>query len=233
MSSADIPILLVEPDPLVGEMLPAALRLHRKELRPVVVPDAATALQLAPTADFRLILCALELPAPEDGVALLAHLAELLPSTPRLVLTEGSRAALAALIDLEVAVVTRPPDMDHLLRRVDQLLDERGGSLVRGIRLEGLLQMLRGERTSCRILARARDGEGRLVLADGRLVHAETARAQGVEALFEILRWPEPLVRIVPGETAERTVEGDLEGLLLRFYVEADHRRREAEGGLG
>lgn len=225
-----LPVLVVEPDPLIGEILAGALRLHRVPLEPTTAGGVAGALELAREADFRLIVCELELPTPGEGAQLIRRLGELLPGIPVLVLTSGSQAALAALLDLEVAVVTKPPDMDHLLRRVDQLLDLHGDSRVRGIRLEGLLQVLEAERKSCRIVVQARQGEAHLGLVTGRLVHAETARERGTTALFEALRWPDPVLRIRDGEPSERTIEAPLEGLLLRFYVESDHARHAAEG---
>jgi|CXWL01.1.fsa_nt_gi DNA-binding response OmpR family regulator len=236
MASAEIPILLVEPEPLVREMLQAALRLHRGHLAPVAAAGPQEALRLAAQAEFKLVVSEMEIPTPAEGHRLLRRLAEMLPGTPILALTEGSRAALSALIDLDVAVVTKPTDMDHLLRRVDELLDRQTGSFVRGISLEGLLQVLKAERKTCRVVVQGRDAGGLLVDARlgfiaGRLVHAETTVARGPAALFEALGWREPVLRIGAGDTEERTIEADLDSLLLRFCVEIDHRRHEAEGG--
>lgn len=231
MASAEIPVLLVEPDPLVREMLQAALRIHRANLAPVATDDPQQALRLARETEFRLIVSEAEVPTPEEGQRFFHRLAEALPETPILALTEGSRAALSVLIELDLAVVTKPLDMDHLLRRVDQLLEQRSVSRVRGIGLESLLQVLKAERKTCRIAVQCHGNRGRLGLQEGRLVHAETARASGIAALFETLGWREPVLRIVNGDTVERTIEIDLDSLLLRFCVESDHQRREAEGG--
>lgn len=232
MPSTDVPVLLVEPDLLLSEMLQAALRLHRTGLDPMIARSPREALELAGQHEFQLVLSEVALPTPGDGQRLVRGLNELLPMTPILVLFDGPATALASLLDLDVTVVTKPPDMDHLLWRVDQLLERSGGSLVRGISLEGLLQMLEAERKTCRVVVSARGDEGRLWLVGGRLVHAETASASGVEALFETLSWATPVLRIVSGRATERTVEADLQSLLLQFCVEADHRRRDGDGGL-
>ncbi|MDX1999372.1 MAG: response regulator [Thermoanaerobaculia bacterium] len=233
MPSDQIPVLLVEPDPLMREMLQATLRLHGGHFAPVAAGGVQEALFLAPQAAFRLVVCTLELPTAAEGGQLLRRLAEILPGAPLLALTEGSRGALSALIELDAAVVLKPLDIDHLLRRVDALLERQGDSHVRGISLEGLLQVLAVERKTCRLLVQGQGEQGpvaaRLGLVAGRLVHAETVRETGTAALFEALGWREPTLRILAGDTAERTIDGDLDSLLLRYCIEADHRRRESD----
>lgn len=235
MATTTIPVLIVEPDPLFREMLAAALRLHRRDLVAASAAGPFEALRMASQAEFQLVICEMEIPTPDEGHRLLLRLGEKLPGTPILALTEGSRAALSALIDLDVAVVTKPPDMDHILRRVDELLDRRTGSLVRGISLESLLQVLRAERKTCSVVVQARGPRGpvdaRLGVVAGRLVHAQTAQRRGVEALYEALEASQPLLRIRGEETSERSIDADLDGLLLRFCVEVDHQRRAAAEG--
>lgn len=225
------PVLVIEPEPLLAEMLIASLRLHRAALNPRLAQSLEAGLAAARDHDFRLVVVDVGAASPGHGAPFLAELHHLRPLTPVLALAESSTAALSALLDFDVAVVTKPPDIDHLLRRVDQLLERRAGGLPREISLAGLLQMLELERKTCRITASSTAGEGRLWLTDGELAHAETAAARGVEALFQILGWEEPVLRIVGESSPERSVHRDLRGLLLRFCVEQDHRHRDLELG--
>lgn len=226
-----VPVLIVEEDPLLGEMLEAALRLHRPELVTAVATSLGEALELAGQREFRLVVSDLGRPAPLAAPDFVARLHRLLPATPVLVLTGGSKEALAALLELDVAVITKPLDMDHLLRRVDQLLERRGGSLVQGVSLESLLQLLEAEFKTCRVGVSAKAGEGWLWLIEGRLVHAEAASRRGVDALFAVLGWREPVLRIVNEVSPARSIDRDLRSLLLDYCVDLDHRTRDVQLG--
>lgn len=228
---AATPVLLVEGDPLLAEMLTATLKLHRGELEPRLATDFDTALKLAKEMELALILVDFGASVSSSGRDLLTALARLQPLAPVLALAEGSTEALTTLLDFDLTVVTKPPDIDHLLRRVDQLLERRAGSLLREIHLASLLQMLESERKTCRITASGRESEGRLWLEDGQLVHAESPSAEGVAALFEMLSWEEPVLRIHRQASPKHTVHRELRGLLLRFCVEQDHRQRDSEAG--
>lgn len=230
-SAVHLPVLVVEPEPLLAEMLIATLRLQRAALQPQWVQSFEAGLAAAHERDFRLVVVDVGGASADQGPRFLTELYHLRPLTPVLVLAESSTAALSALLDFDVAVVTKPPDIDHLLRRIDQLLERRTGSLLREISLASLLQMLELERKTCRITASSEAGEGRLWLTDGQLAHAETAASRGVEALFQILGWEAPELRIVGESSPERSVHRDLRGLLLRYCVEQDHRRRDLELG--
>jgi DNA-binding response OmpR family regulator len=229
-------VLILEPDPLVGEMLGASVRLHRADLEIVLTTEPAQALQVAEQRELQLVLSEIALPSLLAGRALLAELRRRLPLTPLLVLTTPSSEALATVLELEVAVLTKPLDVDHLLRRVDALLARRHDSVVQGIGLESLLQLLELERKTCRLRVSSRRAEGELWLVGGRLVHGEAEDAVGPAALFAMLRWEQPLLRIdeapaMPPEPAKRTIDRDLQSLLLSFFVDEDHRRRDLERG--
>ncbi len=221
-------ILIVESDPLLREILGSGLALHNPRYRTVAVADPAAAYQALAAAELDLIVATLDQPLRTDQVRFLERVREVVPHVPVLLLSEVGPASLPgeAVYD---ALLPKPPDMDELLAQADRLLRRSRQSFVRGIGLASLLQVIHLERKSCTLTVTGGANRGRLGLQLGKLVHARAGQLAGREAFFAILGWPNPVMSIDDGydEPAEPVnLEGQVEQLLLEFYVNEDHRRR-------
>jgi DNA-binding response OmpR family regulator len=220
-------ILIVEPEPLLREILVSGLRLHDPRFAPHAVPDPEAALAWLSCGDVDLVIT--EAAFGEGGgtrkAAYLKRLRASVPHAPLLVLTRSAAEVprWGAPFD---AVVGKPPDMEELLGRVDHLLERSRESAIRGMAVESLLQVLQIERADCTLAVSARGRIGRLFLRAGELHHAEVNELRGREAFFELLRWPSPILSLGEAHEAETTITTALAGLLLQFYVNEDQRRR-------
>lgn len=218
-------ILIVETDPLLSEILASGLHLHNRRYRVTAVADAPAAYAALAAAEYDLVLAGLDLPLPPDLLRFLGLLREVLQHVPLLLMTEEPPGSLSAAVGYDVWV-QRPPDMDELLAQADRLLRRSRQSVVRGISLASLLQVIQIERKTCTLSVSGGGGYGQLGLREGTLVHAQTGQATGRDALFTILGWPSPVLTIEDRCESPTTLEGGVQQLLLEYYVEQDHQRR-------
>jgi CheY-like chemotaxis protein len=218
-------ILIVESDPLLREILASGLPIHNRRYRATAVADPAEAYAALAAAEHDLVLVGLDLPLSPDLLRFLGLLRGVLPHVPVLLMTEESPGSLSAAVSYDAAV-RRPPDMDELLAQTDRLLRRSRQSVVRGISLTSLLQVIQMERKTCTLGVSGGGGHGQLGLRDGELVHAEVGRVTGKEALFMILGWSLPVLTIEDRCDSPTTLEGEVQKLLLEYYVREDHQRR-------
>lgn len=218
-------ILIVETDPLLCEILASGLQLHNRRYRATTVTDAPSVYAALAAAEYDLVLAGLDLPPPPDLLRVLGLLREVLPHVPVLLMTEAAPGALPAGLAYD-ASVSRPPDMDELLAQADRLLRRSRQSVVRGISLASLLQVIQMERKTCTLSVSGGGGYGQLGLRDGSLVHAQAGQATGRAALYAILGWSSPVLTIEDRCEGPTTLEGEVQQLLLEYYIEQDHQRR-------
>src|SRR4028119_1489697 len=176
-----------EPAPALRETLASGLQLHNRRYRATAVADAPSAYAALAAAEYDLVLAGLDLPLPPDLLRFLGLLREVLPHLPVLLMTEAAPAALSSATAYDVWV-HRPPDMDELLAQADRLMRRSRQSVVRGISLAGLLQVIQMERKTCTLSVSGGGGYGQLGLLDGELVHAQVGRTTGREEPIAILR---------------------------------------------
>lgn len=219
-------LLVVEPDPFVRELLTAGLELHQPAWRVEALADAgAAAARLAGSAPLDLLLLELALPEPRRGAALVQQARGRIARLPVLLLTSMPEEAWRRGLDVD-AMLVKPPDMDQLLPRVERLLALYRGSILRGIALPTLLQMLEAERKDCTLTVAAAGASGRIWVREGKLVFAECGDESGPAAFFAMLDWPAPVVEVADRCDLAAAHAESLQELLLEHAIASDQRRR-------
>jgi DNA-binding response OmpR family regulator len=218
-------ILIVETDPLLREILASGLELHNRRYRATAVADPAEAYTALAKTEYDLVLAGLDLPLAPELLRFLGLLRQVLPHLPLLLMTEEPPGTLSAAVPYD-ASVHRPPDMDELLAHADRLLRLSRQSVVRGISLASLLQVIQMERKTCTLQVSGGGRVGELGLRDGELVHARAGAETGREALFAILGWSSPVLTIEDRCDGPANLTGGVQELLLEYYIREDHQRR-------
>ena len=104
-------------------------------------------------------------------------------------------------------------------------LSDQPTSVVRGVSLSAVLQMLHLERKSCILDVTGDGGSGTLTLINGELADAETDGLSGTDAAYRILSWHRPQATIIEGISLFRhTVTIPI----LLLLMEAVRRQDEA-----
>lgn len=242
MSAETLFILMIDPDTLLQEMIESGLRLFNPAFVVLKAADPEAALPLLQGYKIEAVLTELEFGPPSGptskfsgslvrGRALLEELGRIAPRLPVIVLTEAPLARLPAGLPV-AAVLGKPPDLDGLLRRINQLVQENRESILRGISLESFLQVLEVERKTCTLTISApgpgaeggtRERIGRLYVHAGKLIHAETDDHEAKAAAFAMLSWPDYSIKIVEKCDAQPTITERLNAILMEWCVNKDH----------
>ncbi|MGH7700384.1 MAG: response regulator, partial [Gemmatimonadales bacterium] len=201
-------LLLVDDDEFVRGALTRALdRTGAFSVLPA--EHGKHALDLLAREPVNAILTDLQMPV-MDGLTMIGHLFERGVRLPVAVMT-GQAIAPALAERLRgygiAATFTKPVEIGSLADELQRSLDPDTVGRIRGVTLFGFLQLLEVERTTAVVVVHGAGPPGRCYFEDGRLVHAQTRRLQGLDAVYEILAWPDPTVEIFyKRRPRERTV---------------------------
>lgn len=221
-------ILLVEPDPFLREMIEAGLHLYNPSFTLLQAESPATARLLLRRYEVSLVMTEIRFPKANRettgmrGAEFLLRLKEHAPQLPVILLAEGNVEDYLHLSNV-AAVVSKPPDMDNLLRTLTRVVQENRESILRGISLESFLQILEVERKTCTLTVRSRHLVGRLFIHEGELIHAETSELSSKAAAFAMLSWPDYTIKITEKCDAQPTITERLNSILMEYCVQKDH----------
>ncbi len=210
-------LLLVEDDEFVRLSLARAL--NRAGVFSVLpAENGQHALELLDGQQVDAILTDLQMPV-MDGLTLLGHLLERGTGLPVAVMT-GHRITPDLRERLQqygiAATFTKPIDISFLADELQRSLSPATVGRMAGITLFGFLQLIEVEQKTGLIVVRAASEEGRIYFDHGRPVHAETRRAHGPAAVYEIVRWADPKLEIFYKRTPrERTIKESLQHILM------------------
>ncbi len=216
MSEPDKTFLVVDDEPLFVRSVIDAVGTARPNLRAIGASNGAEALELIAQEDISILLTDLRMPN-LNGFELLAQLLSSDFSAPILVATAFGAEKLGQRLSAlpRVRYLEKPVDLDALLELLDLMLSEEQREIDRG--LAAFLQLLASEKESIAIRLQWEDKTGVLAFRTGRLVNAKAPGLAGDEAVLELLRWPQPRLKLKRGvATRGRNVESPLDSLLER-----------------
>jgi CheY-like chemotaxis protein len=228
-------LLLVDDDDFVRLSLARALD-RSGAFTAIPAEHGARALEILEREAVDALLTDLQMPV-MDGLTLLGRLLERGKQLPVAVMTGHTltpelRARLARYGI--AATFTKPIEIAFLVDELQRRLHPATVGRITGITLFGFLQLLEVEQKTGLVVVhgggrggRAGRGgrEGRLYFDAGALVHAETRGREGVEALYEIVAWPDPRLEIFyERRTRKRTVAEPLQHALMEAARLLDER---------
>ncbi|MEM6455452.1 MAG: DUF4388 domain-containing protein [Acidobacteriota bacterium] len=221
-TAADVrTILVVDPDPFLQEMIEAGFRLFNPSWTMLRAASPSEAFSQLHVHEVSAVITELEFPdARPRGVEFLLALEDRIRRFPVIVLSSAPADTFRDLVRVE-AFLSKPPDMDLLLRTVHQAIQEE--SIVRGITLTAFLQMLELESKTCTLTVSAGLDVGRLFIRDGILIHAEAGRRVGRPAAYAIIGWDDPLIKVSNRCEIEPTMSVRLHVLVMDWAVDRDH----------
>lgn len=225
-ADARVAILVIEPDPLLRELIAAGLGLWNRRFELVSAADLDAALESATRIEPDVVVTEIVFAGAARREAF-ARLRGAAPQAAWVVLTSSPELLFRHGLDYD-ALIAKPPEIAELGQRIERLLDRGRRSVVRGVSLPSFLQVLAADGKSGTLEVRRRGESGSVGLESGRVVHAEVGALSGREALFGLLSWREPVLTLLPARPERRTLDEPLPNLLLEFSVLEDHRRPRA-----
>ena len=168
-------VLIVDADAFFQEMIESGLDLFNPEYVTVKAENPETALLMLRRYPIEAVVMDIDFPdSTLQGADLLQALHDYSPQLPVILLTEARPEELEGVgAD---AFLPKPPDMDQLLHKINQLVQQNKESVLRGISLESFLQVLEVEKKTCTLTINSQHRSGRLYIHEGELIHAEGHR---------------------------------------------------------
>ncbi|HSI85543.1 MAG: DUF4388 domain-containing protein [Candidatus Methylacidiphilales bacterium] len=128
--------------------------------------------------------------------------------------------------------LSKPLDLNTFLHRVADVWTATPDSILSGIPLITFVQVLQMERKSCFLEVMTSEGQGTLSLKSGRLVFADFAGHQGVDAFYDLCRAEAIQIRSYEGEVVTSTnLDVGVTELLLNFSQAVDEGMSFGQGG--
>ena len=132
-----------------------------------------------------------------------------------------------------VAYMEKPVDLTTLLDLVIWLLRQPEADHITWVSLQGFLQLLSMERSSCRVRVIGTSGQGTLSFDNGVLFHARCGELEGDAAVLEIAGWTDSAIYVEPGlEREEQNVNSPVMELLLEAARLSDEDEADVFEGL-
>jgi DNA-binding response OmpR family regulator len=231
-------VLVVDPD-RVSSMITARI-LEKMRYQVECVADATGGLELLQQREVDLMICEASLPdLPATALIAMGQRIYAPQPLPVLVMTVDLRATMR--IDLlragAIDCLTKPVEAEELRLRVERALQppaaatthagevHMGGDLEK-VRLPDVLTVLDLAKYSGHIDVASNRDVGKLVLSEGRILHAALGKLTGMDALAAILRLSRGWFRAHSGAVGERSLHGSTTQLLLEATVAEANRRR-------
>jgi DNA-binding response OmpR family regulator len=167
-------------------------------------------------------------PFPESGKSFIREVGQRWPEIPIFVMSALDPEETRGLDTAEY--ISKPPDMDFLIGRIDRAIRKQRESLVRGIALPTFLQMVEIDRKTCTVIVSHGGRVGELYFRDGRLMQARLGKKEGKDALFAMLSMPEHSLRVIDRCDVEKRISASLGALLMEWSVREDHSKRSEPG---
>ncbi len=207
-------ILLVDEDEMLMEILEAALYLHHPGYRVFQANGIAAATSILNTQQIDVVITELEFHNGGDVSQLLLGLGK--RQSPPVVLVLTARPLMNGTDRFRVnAWISKPPEPDAFLRRVDELVNSTQGSVLRGISLDGFLQLVGHDRKTCTITVTSGRRTGNLYVKNGELIHADSGTMQSRAAALDVLAWPDCTIRVGDHCDVSATIHESLTNFLL------------------
>ena len=216
-------VLIVDDDPAVLELYRELLSQLPSKPEIFTTTSGARALAMLKSEGFRLLLCDLKMPK-MDGLQVLSIVRRRFPELRTVVMTavhneEFRSRAYGLGVDLFWLKPDTQQNMEMFLQCIESLLgrDDEGG--FRGVQSKSLMDLIQMEclSQSSTVLRITRGAlTGKIWIASGELIDAETDGVRGENAFRRILEWKSGTFENLPAESGrERTITKPANALLL------------------
>ena len=218
------PILVVDDEEVFLKSLVEGLQELEPDWEIEATTKGAEALRWLAEKTYDVVVTDLRMPE-VDGFSILAQLSHMEP-TP-MVIVMSAYLSPAAEQPLQEALVDRvlekPFDLEELRGAIKTCLADNTRGTLEGISLPTVLQLLEMEQRTCTLEVQAGDRTGFVYFRGGKALDARAGYLSGDAALFELLSWSRPKVKITPFcPVRKHKLSGSITSLLLEAAKAAD-----------
>jgi CheY-like chemotaxis protein len=221
-------IMVVDDQEDITRFLIKSLTLSYPEMEVVGFTEGAQAVEWLETHSPDVIITDLRMPEC-GGAEVITSAIEKNPLVPIIVIS-----ALSILEEFRshsdpcetVHFLPKPFRFEELKKMLDRIASIEPESVIHGFRPISLLQVIQLENKSCLLDLEESGQTGTLIFQKGEVIRAETPELEGEEALFKILDFRSPMIKLFAAPPrCEFNVEKPLQELLLRYCQQVDEKK--------
>jgi len=197
MPTSQKTVLIVDDDPLFVDLTAQALRLAFPELTILSIENGGEALVVIHDRGVNLVITDLCMPE-VDGLDVLLKLKEKSPSVPSIVVSGYGSTRFGDLArDFGIRLfLEKPFDFNALREGVQRILESEPEAPATGCDVVNFLRLMDIYQKTGTLQIVENGNRGEIGFESGSLTHASTNNQSGSLALFEMLGWSSPEVRI-------------------------------------
>jgi CheY-like chemotaxis protein/predicted regulator of Ras-like GTPase activity (Roadblock/LC7/MglB family) len=116
-------------------------------------------------------------------------------------------------------ILEKPLDFEFLTKKIQELVSREDRALEGNLKMMSLASIVQincEERNQAQLILNYQGQIGSIYFKDGEMIHAETDRATGEEAIYELLEWEDGSFQLKMGaEPSLRTIDKPWSGVIL------------------
>ncbi len=190
-------ILLVDDDELFTDLLQMCLPSVTHQWTILTAPNGLAAMELLEKSKVDLLVTDTSMPL-MNGLELVAEVQISHPQLPIIVMTSGGSGLSAVRADSQLTVLQKPLSVERLQTEIARVLAPAERANMQSIPLTSFLQLLHQERKQVTVRVDRPGAFGLLHVLDGQLFDAEAGPLIGLAAAYEILRWTDARMKMLP-----------------------------------
>ncbi len=221
-------VLIVDDDLGFQRLLGISLQKFKKEFEVLLANNGEEAMAVLARRSVNLIVTDIQMPK-VDGLTLLAHVNDVYPGTPAVIMTAHSIPEIETqFAQTGQLLLKKPFTMDALvqvIRKVLTLTASQPEGMLKGISVASFLQMIELEQKSCVLeVITARNKKGFFYIEKGEIYDARFQDLQGAEAAYALIALEGPSIRFADPMTKkiERTIKNSLMALIMKSMTRKD-----------
>ncbi|XXR93670.1 DUF4388 domain-containing protein [Sorangium sp. So ce426] len=238
MDDAKLRIILVDDEEALVWSLSNRIIKQRPGYAVESVTDGHAALRLFDSGPVDLLITDICMQG-MHGLELIMAARKLLPALPVIVMTAYPTADIHREVAMRGSIeyLEKPFEFERFLRSVDEVLERKRVGFSGAISVQTLpdiVQLYALSNATGVLRVRHRTGEGRIWFERGRIVHASTSTAAGVDAFYQVMLWSGGEFTMQLGLKApEQTIHASWTELIMESCRLIDERRRTLESSTG
>ncbi len=226
-------VLLVDDDRILLKLFKKKCQKFEKYFELLLAADGLEAVEVMKKHSVSLVVTDLQMPN-MDGYALIAHLSDIYPDIPVIIITgyPSTDGKKSVLVKKAFQYVEKPVVLEDLIETIkDSLEAERGGGVLHSISMEMFVQLIEMDGRTCtlRVVNKDTGKKGVLFFKDGELMDARIGEQRGRLVAQDIFTWNHPTMLIQDYcAVKEKKIEGDLQAILMEAMRLKDEAEDEA-----
>jgi len=190
-------ILIVDDESVFLDVVTRSILINIPEVNIFKALNGKEALEILRAYKIDLVITDLAMPV-MDGYELIDRIYGFIPDMPVIAITayhipdkEKKLRAKGLTYYLQ-----KPFELKELEQQIIEALNIGSKGFIKGVSLPNFMQLMEMESKTCTLKIKSKAQSGKIYFRKGELINAQTDKAEGLPAAYDILSWEDPEIRI-------------------------------------